>query len=66
VPRAPLRALEESESYISASVEATVVVRCVAKRRDYGRESLSSYRDGYPAIPPPAMPGRLGTAYVVH
>jgi hypothetical protein len=46
-------ALEESDSYISAPVEATVVVRCVAKRRFYGKESLGSYnRDGCPAIPP--------------
>ena len=53
VPRASLRALEESESYISASIEAMAVVRCVAKRRDYGKESLGSYtRDDYPAIPP--------------
>jgi hypothetical protein len=48
-----LRALEESESYISASVGAMVVVRCVANRRDYGKESLDSYtRDGCLAIFP--------------
>lgn len=53
MPRASLRALEESESYISASVEAIAVVRCVTKRRGYGKESLGSYtRDGYPTIPP--------------
>ena len=37
VPIAPLR-VSESESYISASAEAMVVVRCVAKHRDYGKE----------------------------
>ena len=37
VPRASLRASEESESYISASVEAMVVVRCVY--REYGRKA---------------------------
>ena len=45
--------LEELESYISASVEAMVMVPCVAKRRDYGKKSLGSYtRDDHPAIPP--------------
>ena len=34
VPRASLRASEESESYISASVEAMAVVRCVTRHRD--------------------------------
>jgi hypothetical protein len=57
VPRASLRASEESESYISASVEAMVVVRCVAKHRDYGKESLGSYTsDDCPATTPLAMP----------
>ena len=37
---------EELESYISASVDAIVVVWCVAEHRDLWRESLgSSIRD---------------------
>jgi hypothetical protein len=53
VPRASLRASEELESYISTSVEAMVMVRCVAKYRDYGEESLDSHiRDVCPTITP--------------